>query len=104
VYCVIYEFKVKPSKTGEFESSWSAFTDAIYRVCGSRGSRLHKTEDPLIYVAYAQWPSKEIFERELPLSGYTQEELQARTAMKESVESVKKVYCLTVSDDKLRDI
>ncbi len=102
MYCVIYEFKVKPGKELAFEKSWSEFTKAIYRICGSLGSRLHKSPDPLVYVAYAQWPSKEKFEKDIPLSSYSPEELSARKAMKDSVESSKKVYCLEVQDDLLK--
>ena len=102
MYCVVYEFKIRPGKTTSFEKSWGEYTDAIYRACGSLGSRLHKTTDPLVYVAYAQWPSKEIFERDVPLSAYSAEELQARSTMKDAVENTKKVYFLEMVGDHLK--
>lgn len=102
MFCVVYEFKVKAGQAHEFERSWSDFTEAIYRVCGSLGSRLHKTTDPLIYVAYAQWPSKEIFERKIPQESYRPEEWSQREVMTKTLENSKKVYELEVHDDHLR--
>jgi heme-degrading monooxygenase HmoA len=102
LYCVVYEFKVKAGKTSEFEKSWAEVTESIYRVCGSLGSRLHKTEDPLIYVAYAQWPSKEVFEKNVPSSAYSAKEIEARATMKDSLETTKRVYSLNVSADSLK--
>ena len=51
MFCVIYEFSVKKEKEEQFLKSWSEFTEAIYRVNGSLGSRLHTTESAgeLIY-------------------------------------------------------
>lgn len=102
MYCVIYEFKVKPNKILQFEKSWAEFTEAIYRVRGSLGSRLHTTKDPLVYVAYAQWPSREIYEKEIPITNYSSAEATANALMKDSVESSKVVYGLEVHDDHLR--
>ncbi|MCE3012597.1 MAG: antibiotic biosynthesis monooxygenase [Proteobacteria bacterium] len=102
MFCAVYEFKVKAGQTVEFERSWANFTEAIHRVCGSLGSRLHKTTDPLIYVAYAQWPSKEIFERKISKESYTVEEWAQREVMLDALENSKKVYELEVHDDHLR--
>jgi quinol monooxygenase YgiN len=104
MYCVVYEFKVKPGMNAAFEKSWGEFTEAIYRVCGSLGSRLHKTEDSLVYVAYAQWPSKAILEADVAVSAWAPNELEARTAMKDSLAEVKVVYRLEMADDHLRTV
>ncbi len=88
----------------EFEQCWGEFTEAIYRVCGSLGSRLHNTEDSSVYIAYAQWPTKEVWERAVSDSSYTQEELSARMRMRSSLEEIKVLYGLSVLDDKLKTI
>ncbi len=102
MYCVVYEFKIKSGQNDIFEKAWADFTEAIHTVCGSLGSRLHRTGDTQIYVAYAQWPSKNLFEADVSLDSYSLTDLEARTAMKNAVESTKKVYLLEVVDDRLR--
>lgn len=104
MFCVVYEFKVKAGQETQFEQSWASFTEAIYRVCGSLGSRLHKTNDPLTYVAYAQWPSRIIFEQKVPKESYSAEEWSQRELMFASLESSKKAYELELCDDHLRHI
>lgn len=103
MYCVVYEFKVKPDMDAEFEKSWAENTDAIMRVCGSLGSRLHKTGEASTYVAYAQWPSKEVFEKDVPLFLYTDKELKARDVMKLSLQETEKVYHLSVVDNRFKE-
>ena len=61
MYIVLYSFKVKPKQVEKFIQGWKGLTDLIYQYEGSLGSRLHKKE-PLEYMAYAQWPSKNKFE------------------------------------------
>ena len=61
MYVVLYSFDVKPEQIENFIAGWKGFTELIYQYEGSLGSRLHKKE-PLVYMAYAQWPSKEKFE------------------------------------------
>lgn len=101
MYCVVYEFKVRAGKDTEFRKAWSEFTEAVHRVRGSLGSRLHKTEKPHVYVAYAQWPTKSVFDNE---SGhvYNPAELKAQTMLKEVTENIKRVYHLEVLEDLLK--
>ena len=61
MYIVLYSFKLKPNKTLDFIKGWEGLTTLIYQYEGSLGSRLHK-KDTLDYIAYAQWPSKDIFD------------------------------------------
>ncbi|MFY0672801.1 MAG: antibiotic biosynthesis monooxygenase [Bacteroidia bacterium] len=61
MYCLIYQFEVKAEKTKEFETAWAGLTKLIYEFEGSLGSRLHLDENGK-YIAYAQWPSKEVFD------------------------------------------
>lgn len=105
MFCVVYEFKVKEGLNLQFESAWAGFTEAIYRVGGSLGSRLHKTDDPQTYIAYAQWPSREVFSREFSQESYTPEEWAHREAMRASLLGpLKKVYELDLFDDHLRHL
>ena len=62
MYIVLYSFKVKTNQEDNFIRGWKGLTNLIYKFEGSLGSRLHKKE-PLEYMAYAQWPSKNKFER-----------------------------------------
>lgn len=57
--CIIYRFKVKSGQEQQFIESWSEVTQAFLQHAGALGSRLHATEG-LEYIAYAQWPSREI--------------------------------------------
>ena len=105
MFCVIYEFKVKDGSNLAFESAWADFTEAIYRVCGSLGSRLHKTDDSQTYIAYAQWPSREVFNRNASQESYTPQEWSRREAMRASLENPPKiVYELDLFDDRLRHL
>lgn len=61
MYVVLYSFKLNPNQEENFINGWKGLTALIYQYEGSLGSRLHKKE-PLEYMAYAQWPSKDKFE------------------------------------------
>ena len=60
MFAVIYNFKVKPNKQERFIQGWKGLTELIYKFEGSLGSRLHRVGE-LEYLAYAQWPSKEVW-------------------------------------------
>jgi heme-degrading monooxygenase HmoA len=102
MFCVVYEFKVKNGLNAQFEKSWAEFTEAIYRVRKTHGSRLHKTNDPSVYVAYAQWPSKESFDAIISGEVYTASEQKMRADLTESLESTKVVYKLDLLDDRFK--
>lgn len=57
---VILEFDPIDGLEDEFISSWIHCTQVIYDNFGSLGSRLHRSSDGK-YIAYAQWPSKEVY-------------------------------------------
>jgi len=102
---VLYQFTVKEGYEKIFETSWAAVTEGIKRTKGSLGSRLHTTEDPLVYIAYAQWPSKEVLAASSAGSGMSSEfdanELEALRIMKESASKIETLHKMTVCDDKL---
>ncbi len=102
MFIALYEMKVKAGKELEFEDAWAKATEAIYRVRGSCGSRLHTTEEAHLYIAYAQWPSEEIFDREVTSDLYTSEERSQFIRMKEATESIKILHRMSVLDDRLK--
>jgi heme-degrading monooxygenase HmoA len=98
MFCVIYQWKVKPGKEEEFRESWRAVTDAIYHQHGSLGSRLHKNDDGT-WVAYAQWPTRELWESGAELLDVA----VARAKWHDAIESESQVvFKLMVTDDMLR--
>ncbi len=98
---MLYQFTVKSGCQKIFEKNWAAVTDAIKRTRGSLGSRLHTTEDPLVYIAYAQWPSFEVYDSDAMSDPYTSEEEAARVAMKESCDKIETLHKMEVCDDRL---
>ena len=60
MYCIVIEFNPLPGKEQAFVEVWSELTRYIYQNYGSKGSRLHLSEEGK-YIAYAQWPSKEVY-------------------------------------------
>lgn len=72
MFAVIYQFKVKEGKEAQFESSWRRMTELIKEYKGGLGSRLHKTTDNE-YVAYAQWPSREMWAAKVDMPEETKE-------------------------------
>lgn len=60
MYCVLIEFIPLPDREQEFVHAWTELTKYIYKNYGSKGSRLHVSEEGK-YIAYAQWPSKDVY-------------------------------------------
>lgn len=61
MFAVIYSFEVKQGCDNTFIEGWEGMTKLIYKHCNSLGSRLHKESDEK-YIAYAYWPSEEVWE------------------------------------------
>lgn len=98
LFIAIYEFWVHPGQESAFIKYWEIVTEAIYRHRGSLGSRLHREGDGK-YIAYAQWPSEEAFESDIPLPA---EALIARDLMIKSCQTTKLAHRLTVVADHLK--
>jgi len=97
MFCVVYQWQVKPEKEEEFRHSWRTITEAIFRQHGALGSRLHKSDDGS-WIAYAQWPSRDRWQNHSETLGV---EL-ARSKQSECLlETVKILHTLTVTDDLL---
>jgi len=57
MYLVLYAWRAKPGKEGQFREGWRRGTRAITRKYGSFGSRLCRTDDGR-FVGVAEWPDK----------------------------------------------
>lgn len=96
---MIYKFSVIPGKESNFLEAWKNMTELIYQYEGSLGSRIHKS-DSGEYIAYAQWPSKEIYDNsgdKLPKDVDV-----VRSAMREACSSIDAIYGLEVLEDLLK--
>jgi heme-degrading monooxygenase HmoA len=61
-FVVIYRWKLHAGMEHQFQQAWERATPLLMRHRGALGSRLHKGEDGT-WVAYAQWPSRQSWER-----------------------------------------
>lgn len=100
MHIVIYQFTVKEDHHEEFINSWKDLTQLIYQFEGSLGSRLHK-KDKNTFIAYAQWPSKEIFDN----SGYKLPESadSIRETMRSTCNQITRMMELEPVEDLLKD-
>lgn len=57
MYVAVYAWRVRPGKEEQFRDAWRRGTEAITRIYGSFGSRLHRAEDGR-FVGYAEWPDE----------------------------------------------
>ena len=96
MFAVVYSFKTKKNKEQEFIESWKEMTTLIYENEGSLGSRLHKKNDGH-YIAYAQWPNKEIWK--LSGSNLPEKANEIRLRMRSSCESIETLYELEMIED-----
>ena len=99
MFAVVYSFKVKPTKTREFELAWRNLTELIYKHEGSLGSRLHKIDDNE-YIAYANWPNGERWENSG--NNLPSEADGHRQLMRAACESIRTVYEMDTIDDFLK--
>lgn len=100
MFCVIYEFKIDENYTDEFKTIWHILTVEIKDHQGGLGSRLHQSVDQKnLYIAYAQWPTKEAWEKYAPLNTAKHEALTDR--LREICHQIGIVYQLDVIDDLL---
>jgi heme-degrading monooxygenase HmoA len=102
MFIALYEMIAKKGFEQEFEKSWGEVTEAIHRVRGSLGSRLHTTEINGTYIAYAQWPSKELFDSGIGVELFTIEESNSLNMMNENSLQIKLLHSMNVCDDRLK--
>ncbi|HEY9718955.1 MAG TPA: VOC family protein [Trichormus sp.] len=100
MFCVIYQWQVKPEREQDFRGTWRTLTEAIFAQHGALGSRLHKSDDGS-WIAYAQWPSRDLWENRAETLGV---EL-ARSRQSEClIDKVKVLHTLTMTDNLLQPI
>ena len=78
-FAVVYTFEVHEGRDEEFVAAWSRMTELIRDHRGGLGSRLHRDEQGR-FVAYAQWPSREVFDADTPLPSEAEPVLAAMRA------------------------
>jgi quinol monooxygenase YgiN len=99
MFVVLYRWKVKPEHEAEFIEAWSHLTAEILSRQGSLGSRLHRSDDGL-FVAYAQWPSREVWERSKEV-GFTPKAQEWRRTMQERAVRILPDTHMSMVDDHL---
>lgn len=97
---VILEFEPLEGMESEFVLAWTRCTEIIYENFGSLGSRLHRPNQGK-FIAYAQWPSKEIYESS---SEWPEHLVTARNTMRSLLKNGKPniLYILEVEVDLLK--
>ena len=99
MFAVVYRFEVIPSKEESFIQAWKTLTQLIYKHEGSLGSRLHLSANNT-YLAYAQWPSKTIWEnagKHMP-----PEADKVCKQMKESCKRIETIHTMDLVEDLLQ--
>jgi len=61
-FCVVYQFKVRSGSADRFRQGWTRMTEEVHKNRNGLGSRLHLADDGW-WIAYAQWPNRETWER-----------------------------------------
>ena len=97
----LYEMRAKTGREKDFEKAWAEVTDAIYEVRGSLGSRLHKLETPGLYIAYAQWPSRTVYDAADGVV-YSGAQEESRSRLRDTMDSARTLHLMEVCDDRLR--
>lgn len=100
MFIAVYEFEIKEGTQASFREAWLEVTKAIYKHCGSFGSRLHTLDKPNVLIGYAQWPSQAQWENDNEIAD--ERYRIARSKMRECLVQSKTVYKMEVSDDYLQ--
>lgn len=100
MFIAVYEFELKEGTQHQFRQAWLLVTKAIYRHCGSYGSRLHVAENETILIGYAQWPDKQSWQKEHNITDNRY--LDGRRIMQSCLIRSKTIYKMEVCDDFLQ--
>lgn len=100
MHTILYHFRTHASRQKDFVDAWRDMTQLIYQNEGSLGSRLHKVDDTN-YIAYAQWPDAETFDK--AGNNLPPEADGVRRRMRESCEKIEILYRMDVVEDLLKD-
>lgn len=83
MFAVIYRWQVVPGLEAQFETGWRRGTERIAAEFGGWGSRLHKAGEG-VYIAYAQWPDKETWQRAMESRMYHSDD-EARKMYRDAI-------------------
>ena len=97
MFIAVYKWKIIPGKESEFQNRWEMGTKIFRDDHEALGSRLHRGDDGT-YMAYAQWPSREIYFRKSELSFEHTEHL---SKMRDCIEKSEPVTFFEVMSDYL---
>ena len=85
---MIYRWELRADLEKSFQEAWKTVTESIALHRGGLGSRLHRTEDG-VWLAYAQWPSKDAWEASRVLGAVDEEASEAmRAAIEKAYEPI----------------
>lgn len=99
-FAVVYRWRLKEGTEERFRKAWSEVTTYLREHHGALGSRLHRGEFGL-YLAYAQWPSMDAWERmQVTPSGVPEASQTMRDCILESFEDLP----LTPLEDQLSPV
>ncbi|GJL96968.1 MAG: hypothetical protein DHS20C06_07850 [Hyphobacterium sp.] len=97
---VLYRWKLKPEREGDFRAAWSEGTRLIHKKCASYGARLHKGEDGLFW-SYARWPSEEV--RQACWDTHDFGQMDCFKVMRDCIDERLPEIVLTLTDDELAE-
>lgn len=100
MFVAVYKFNVLVGSQDQFQKAWSELTKLIYQYEGSLGSRLHSAGDG-IYIAYAQWPSRSIWENSG--SNLPEEGSKWREVMRSVCSKIETIHELEMTEDLLNN-
>ena len=61
-FAVIYRWRIRIGLEEQFQQAWATTTELFIAERGALGSRLHQVDDGT-WIAYAQWPTKQAWEK-----------------------------------------
>lgn len=61
-FAVIYRWRIRSGMEDQFQLAWETATRSFIDERNALGSRLHKADDGS-WIAYAQWPTRQAWER-----------------------------------------
>ncbi|SFF34142.1 Antibiotic biosynthesis monooxygenase [Fontimonas thermophila] len=94
-FAVVYQWRLKPGMEEQFRQAWEELTAILLATRGARGSRLHRTDNGH-FVAYAQWPDQQTWERSCAL--HELDEKLSRRMLEAVEETWSPMLLTTVSD------
>lgn len=99
MFVAVYRWRLHPAKDDQFRDAWRRGTEAITRIYGSFGSRLHRVE-AATYIAYAEWPDEATW-RKAADARMVYDDAEARAMFLDAVDEAELLFAMPVTDDLL---